>query len=222
MRRSQYGATAVHRSRRGGAGASSASETRSAAMGLPPSVVGGVEMTRRPRCPRTRAHVPVPTDPGPIPTRMTSASSRCRASDSAERTLTASRSPPKAWPAVTVRVDDRLRTTRSATRSDNASGSAAGVGHHVDHAQRLVDRLHRRRRARQLAVQRRARRPGVPSRRRGHRPSSSADAGVGLQARVPQLHDVAAASRCAAVVASGSSARRASHRCPGRARPRSC
>jgi hypothetical protein len=57
-------------------------------------------------------------------TTVTSAPTTRRATTSAEGRLTASWSPPKAWPAVTVAATSpasRIETTRS----DSASGSAA-------------------------------------------------------------------------------------------------
>ena len=95
------------------------------AIGRPPSAGGGVERRRRPRAPVVPSRVPVPTTPGPMATTTTSASSAWRARASADGTLTASRSPPKAWPAVTVPSSRPALAQLGDEVAESASGSAA-------------------------------------------------------------------------------------------------
>ena len=70
------------------------------------------------------SRVLVPTTPGPIPTTTASAPETCTARPSAEATVTASMSPPNAWPAVTV-LWIRPLSRRATTRSENAIGRLA-------------------------------------------------------------------------------------------------
>ena len=65
--------------------------------------------------------VDVPTTPGPVPTTMALAPKSRRAISMPDTRFTASRSPPKAWPTVTVPAS-RPFSRRAAARSESASG----------------------------------------------------------------------------------------------------
>ena len=140
---------------------------------------------------------------------------------SAEGIETASRSPPKAWPAVTVAVD-QAGPSHGDHQIGQGEGQRGAVGHHVDDAavgpvveEGGGDDRH-------LAVQRaRHDRDATEVAPRSRCPPPLAPVSV-CSAGVPDLHDVARARRRPARRATGSSGRRASRRCPGRARPRWC
>ena len=69
----------------------------------------------------------VPTLPGPSPATMTWALAAWRAARRPVNTLTASRSPPKAWPAVTTASSRPSRRSRAATRESGAGSAALSV-----------------------------------------------------------------------------------------------
>ena len=165
----------------------------------------------------------VPTTPGPIATMATSAWATWRARARADGTDTASRSPPNAWPAVMVTSMSPALVTACDEVGDGERQRGA-VGHHVGDARASGwASLDGRRHARHLAVQAARPPPACP-------PRSVSDAcavllggaGVDLEARVAELHDVARARAPRAPRARCSSARRASRRCRGRARRRWC
>ncbi len=102
---------------------SSPLDARTARMGSPPRAAAA-SRTAAASTAVVPTQVPVPTTPGPMPTTMASAPSAARASSNADGMVTASTSPPKAWPAVIVPASSD-RSLMVATRSDTAMGSAA-------------------------------------------------------------------------------------------------
>jgi hypothetical protein len=101
----------------------SAKEARRQAMAWPPRATAASRTG-----PTSSAVVPsrvaVPTTPGPMATTAASAPARWRATARAESTVTASRSPPKACPAVIV-TSIKLRSRSVATKSERARGRLA-------------------------------------------------------------------------------------------------
>ena len=123
-----------------------------------------------PRARSCRGSTPVPTTPGPMATTTTSAPATATARASADGTLTASRSPPKAWPAVTVHVEQRPLPQRG-HQVGQGERQRGAVGHHVGDARAGLQLLERpRRRCRPGCAARRRR----PAGRRGRaRPSTA-------------------------------------------------
>ena len=100
----------------------SASLIRSAATGRPPRTAAA--LTASPQATPEKPHrVPVPRLPGPWATTVTSAPSTCRAASSPVCRVTVSRSPPKAWPTVTVPRSQPASRSRAQVR-ENQAGSA--------------------------------------------------------------------------------------------------
>ncbi len=108
-------------------GRRSASDIRRTATGLAPTAAAA--LTASPAAtPEKPQVVPVPRLPGPWVTTTASAPSTRTAASRPACTVTASRSPPKACPTVTVPTS-RSATPRHACREPQRQGAA--VGHHV-------------------------------------------------------------------------------------------
>ena len=126
-------------------GRGSASEVRAATIGRPPraaaaSTIGATSSAVVPRV------EPVPTTPGPMATTTTSAPATRTARSSADGTATASRSPPKAWPAVTV-TSSSARSPQLGHQVGQGERQRGAVGHHVADARpglQLLDGPRRR------------------------------------------------------------------------------
>ena len=100
----------------------SASLIRSEATGRPPSTA--TAFTASPAATPEKPHrVPVPRLPGPWATTTRSAPSTCRAASSPLCSVTASRSPPNAWPTVTVPASQPASRSAAVVR-ENQAGSA--------------------------------------------------------------------------------------------------